>query len=384
MERLDADVAARSLVVMNKESVKQLLAATEPLTSSALLSRLDPPEQERLLSVLEPRLATEFRQLMSYPEGTAGSIMDPRVTSFQADLTADEVLSRLQVLREKRIRDLFLVDDDGLLVGAVPIHAVIVAEPNQRLRELARGAPPSVLNTAPLEEVTEALSQLRLSGLPVVDVRGRLTGVIRQPAMVDAVREEAIEDMQAMVGAGREERALSSPGLTIRKRLPWLNVNLVTVFVAAAVVALFEGTIAQFTALAVLLPVVAGQSGNTGAQALAVTMRGLALREIRVRHWPRVMVKEAVSGFVNGVAIAVVTGIGVYLWSGSGGLAGVIAVAMVVSMMSAGISGTVIPMVLTAVGQDPAQSSSIILTTLTDVIGFLTFLGLATAFTGML
>jgi magnesium transporter len=384
MERLDADVAARSLVVMNKESVKQLLAATEPLTSSALLSRLDPPEQERLLSVLEPRLATEFRQLMSYPEGTAGSIMDPRVTSFQADLTADEVLSRLQVLREKRIRDLFLVDDDGLLVGAVPIHAVIVAEPNQRLRELARGAPPSVLNTAPLEEVTEALSQLRLSGLPVVDVRGRLTGVIRQPAMVDAVREEAIEDMQAMVGAGREERALSSPGLTIRKRLPWLNVNLVTVFVAAAVVALFEGTIAQFTALAVLLPVVAGQSGNTGAQALAVTMRGLALREIRVRHWPRVMVKEAVSGFVNGVAIAVVTGIGVYLWSGSGGLAGVIAVAMVVSMMSAGISGTVIPMVLTAVGQDPAQSSSIILTTLTDVIGFLTFLGLATAFAGML
>ncbi len=232
--------------------------------------------------------------------------------------------------------------------------------------------------------MTDALSQLRLSGLPVVDVEGRLVGVIRQPAMVEAIREEAAEDMQAMVGAGREERALSSPALTIRKRLPWLNVNLLTVFLAAAVVALFEGTIARFTALAVLLPVVAGQSGNTGAQALAVTMRGLALREVRVRHWRRVMLKEATSGLVNGLAIAAVTVVGVYLWSRSMGLCAVIGTAMVVSMMSAGIFGTVVPMILTAAGQDPAQSSSIILTTLTDVVGFLTFLGLATMFAQML
>ena len=129
-----------------------------------------------------------------------------------------------------------------------------------------------------------------------------------------------------MVGAGKEERALSSPWLAVRKRLPWLNINLVTAFIAAAVVGLFENTIAQFTALAVLLPVVAGQSGNTGAQALAVVMRGLALREIRPRHAPRVLFKEGLAGTLNGIAIALVTGAGVWVWSGSLGLSAVIAV----------------------------------------------------------
>jgi magnesium transporter len=170
----------------------------------------------------------------------------------------------------------------------------------------------------------------------------------------------------------------------VRKRLPWLQINLVTAFLAAAVVGLFESTIAQYTALAVLLPVVAGQSGNTGAQALAVTMRGLALREIRARHWPRVVFKEASAGFWNGVAIAATTALGVWIWSGSPGLAGVIASAMVLSMMIAGICGAAIPIVLAAVGQDPAQSSSIVLTTVTDVTGFFSFLGIATLFAGFL
>ena len=149
-------------------------------------------------------------------------------------------------------------------------------------------------------------------------------------------------------------------------------------------VGIFENTIAQFTALAVLLPVVAGQSGNTGAQALAVIMRGLALREIRVRHWPRVLLKEMLAGLLNGAAIALVTGLGVLLWSQSPGLAMVISAAMVISMILAGLCGAAIPLVLTRFGQDPAQSASIILTTVTDVVGFLSFLGLATLFSGFL
>jgi magnesium transporter len=166
--------------------------------------------------------------------------------------------------------------------------------------------------------------------------------------------------------------------------LPWLEINLATAFLAAAVVGLFESTIAQFTALAVLLPVVAGQSGNAGAQALAVTMRGLALREISTRHWFRVLFKEMRVGVLNGVAIALTTGLGVLVWSRNVGLALVISIAMIVSMLIAGIAGSLIPIALTRFGQDPAQSSTIILTTVTDVAGFMSFLGIATLLASLL
>jgi magnesium transporter len=187
-----------------------------------------------------------------------------------------------------------------------------------------------------------------------------------------------------MVGVSKDERALSSPWFAVKKRLPWMEINLATAFLAAAVVGIFEDTIAQFTALAVLLPVVAGQSGNAGAQALAVTMRGLALREITGRHWFRVMFKEAWVGAANGIAIALTTALGVYLWSGSSGLALVISISMVLSMIAAGISGSLVPIILTRLGQDPAQSSSIILTTVTDVAGFMSFLGIATLLSNLL
>jgi len=200
----------------------------------------------------------------------------------------------------------------------------------------------------------------------------------------EAAQEEASANAVTMVGAGEDERALSSPLFAIRKRLPWLQINLLTAFLAAAVVGLFEETIAKVTALAVLLPVVAGQSGNTGAQALAVTMRGLALREVRTRHWLRVAAKEAVAGLGNGCAVALTTSAAVYLWSRSAGLALVIGVSMILSMFLAGLAGAAIPMLLAALRQDPAQSSSIILTTVTDVAGFFSFLGIATLLAAML
>jgi magnesium transporter len=211
-------------------------------------------------------------------------------------------------------------------------------------------------------------------------VDGRLLGLIRRNRLTSAAEHEATTDLQAMVGVGREERALSRPMFSVRKRLPWLFINLVTAFLAAAVVGIFEGTIAQVTALAVLLPIVAGQSGNSGSQALAVTMRGLALREVRISQWRRLGSKELMVGVVNGAAIALVTGLGVVVWSGSIGLGMVIAVAMVISMAMAGLAGAGIPLALKAFGQDPAQSSSIFLTTVTDIVGFISFLGLATLF----
>jgi magnesium transporter len=170
----------------------------------------------------------------------------------------------------------------------------------------------------------------------------------------------------------------------VRKRLPWMQINLLTAFLAAFVVGLFEGTIAKFTALAVLLPVVAGQSGNAGAQALAVTMRGLVLREISLRHWPLMIGKEAAIGLANGLAVAATTAVGVWFWSGSVGLVIIISSAMVISMVIAGIAGALVPIMLRRFGQDPAQSSSIVLTTITDVAGFFSFLGIATLLSGML
>jgi magnesium transporter len=236
----------------------------------------------------------------------------------------------------------------------------------------------------PREEVVSLLQRHALTELPVINVEGKFVGVIRQAALVSAIEQETSVDLQTMVGASREERALSGPAFAVKKRLPWLQINLLTAFLAAAVVGLFEGTIARFTALAVLLPVVAGQSGNAGAQALAVTMRGLVLREIGVRHWPRIVWKETRVGLVNGLATAATTAVGVYVWSRSTGLVLVISSAMVIAMVIAGAAGALVPIVLRRLGQDPAQSSSIVLTTVTDVAGFFSFLGIATLLSGLL
>lgn len=228
----------------------------------------------------------------------------------------------------------------------------------------------STVTVSPLaidDDVADLLNHHRLASLPVVDASGVVIGVIRYGALVDAAQEAAVESLQQMVGGCADESALSPPWVGVKSRLPWLNINLVTAFLAASVVGLFESTIAQFTALAVLLPVVAGQSGNTGAQAPAVTMRGLALREIRVSHAWRVLRKEVLVGLINGVAIAVVTSVGVFLWSKSTGLALVMFLAMTGSMIAASASGALLPVVLVKVGGDPAVASSIILTTVTDI-----------------
>lgn len=232
--------------------------------------------------------------------------------------------------------------------------------------------------------MVDILERYRLTDLPVVDAEERLIGVVRYRNLMAVAEDEATVAMQTMVGVSKDERALSKVSFAVRKRLPWLQINLATAFLAASVVGLFENTIATYTALAVLLPVVAGQSGNTGAQALAVTMRGLALREIRVRQWPRVIFKEMSTAFWNGIAIAATTSIGVWFWSGSAGLAGIIGVSMILSMVIAGVFGAAIPLLLTAIRQDPAQSSSIVLTTVTDVSGFFSFLGIATLFSNLL
>jgi magnesium transporter len=299
-------------------------------------------------------------------------------------MTVAEAIERLRQIRRHGLRELFVVDDDGRLAGRVEIQDLALAAPELPLTDITRGVAAFAGDLDPREEVVETLQSHPITALPVVNVGGRFIGVIRQAELVAAIEEESSLDIQTMVGASPDERALSPPSFAVRKRLPWLQINLLTAFLAAAVVGLFEGVIAQFTALAVLLPVVAGQSGNAGAQALAVTMRGLVLREISLRHWPSVVGKEALTGLVNGLAVAATCGLGVYVWSRSVALVGVITLAMVISMLAAGLAGALVPMLLRRIGQDPATASSIILTTVTDVVGFFSFLGIATLFTPLL
>jgi magnesium transporter len=315
---------------------------------------------------------------MLYPPEIAGGLMSARVETFRPDATAGEILDDLRTRPGGQVLDVVLVDPSAQVVGLVAIEDLATAGSSTPASDLVRRSPPSVDAMASRDEVLETLDQSKARTLPVVDAAGRLLGVLRQDALVRAVEAEFSVDMQTMVGASKEEQALSPVMFAVRKRLPWLQINLVTAFLAAAVVGLFEETIAQVTALAVLLPVVAGQSGNTGAQALAVTMRGLALREIRLRHWRQVSIKEATVGFLNGIGVSLTTSIGVYVWSRSATLSLVIGSSMLLSMVTAGLAGAVVPLMLTALRQDPAGSSSIVLTTVTDIVGFFSFLGIAT------
>lgn len=378
-EQLAADVQERLIERLPEAMVGRLFTNMDPPLAAELLLALEAEERTRWLARMEPTARKLVEGLMAYPPDTAGRLMDPRVTSFRGDMTAGDAIERMRSFKKNRaIRELFLVDNDGILSGRLEIQDLAMAPSDQLLSQLARPVTAAVLDAALKEEVVEKIEQLRVPALPVVSVTGRLVGVIHQAALLTAVQEDASLDIQTMVGASRDERALSRTWFAVIKRLPWLQINLATAFLAAMVVGLFESTIAKFTALAVLLPVVAGQSGNAGAQALAVTMRGLALREISARHLLRVVLKEINVGLLNGIAVAAVCALGVWVWSGSFGLVVVIASAMVIAMVAAGFSGAAIPIVLNRLGFDPAQSSSIVLTTVTDVVGFFSFLGIAT------
>ena len=371
-------VAATLTRQLPADMARQLLADIPPGDAVRILFQLPAGPRTALLETLGPATRQELEQLMSYPEDSAGRLMDTRIPTYRGSMTVQEALDSLRRAKMKTARSLYLVDEEGRIIERVLLQELALADPASRLQELARPVRATVQATASREEVLETFSRYVLLDLPVVDIDGVLLGVIINNALVQAVQEESSADIQTMVGVSREERALSNPLFAVKKRMPWLQVNLLTAFLAASVVGLFENTIAQVTALAILLPVVAGQSGNAGAQALAVTMRGLALREITIRHWFVVMFKEVRVGLLNGLAIALTCGIGVYFWSGSTGLVAVICLSMVLAMVAAGFAGAVVPIVLVRLGQDPAQSSSIILTTITDVAGFFSFLGIAT------
>jgi len=378
------DAATTSLQELPQSSIKQILLRGDPVRVARVLMRLSLEERLSMMKLVDITRQRELTSLVQYPEESAGSLMDKRFLPLNINLTVREVLHRIRKFKPRFSRQLYIVDNEGQLQSMIEIHRLALADATDTLDKLAQPVPGLVTATATREEVVEQLETHRVTDLAVVDISGRLIGIIQYDALMEAVREVSTVDILTMVGASRDERALSPISFVISKRLPWLSINLLTAFLAASVVGLFEDTIAKFTALAVLLPVVAGQSGNTGAQALAVTMRGLALREIGTSQWMKVARKEVGASFVNGIAIALLTALGVLVWSSSTGLALVIGSSMVIAMVAAAFAGVIVPIVLSSMGQDPAQSSSIILTTVTDVVGFFAFLGIATLLSSML
>jgi len=375
---LSPHVTVDLLLMMDDSLFKKIFTKVDTHKAARVLSRINKSAIEKKLDVLPKIVTREIIDFLNYNENSAGFLMEINLLTCAQEETVDAVLNKLRTLGDKRILTIYIIDKDDKLIGRVPVNYIAIASPEQQLDELMYEAH-SVQAMATREEVLNAIEAHALLQIPVVDIHNHLLGIIRNDTVLTASREEASGDLQTMFGAGKEEHALSKASFAIRKRLPWLQINLVTAFLASMVVGLFEETIAQITILAIFLPVVAGQSGNTGSQALAVTIRGLALKEIRMGQWLRVAKKELIVGFVNGVAVAITTGIVVFFWANSLGIAVVIGISMIVSMVIAGFAGAVIPIGLKAIGQDPATSSSIILTTVTDICGFLSFLGLAAA-----
>lgn len=392
VERISPHVVAPMLLALNKEQQQELLTTLPPRVASGILHHIQDTERDQLLEDLGEPTARSLRELARYPADTAGGIMEPKVVSLSSDFTVQQAISAIRKAPRDALHYLYVTKRDGALLGVINMRDLLLAAPRDPIKPLINTNVLSVHDTMNSDEVVEMMREKRFLALPVIDFEGRLVGVVKHSEALQAGKESAFEDLQRIVGAGADERALSPVPFVVRSRLPWLYVNLVTAFMAAAVVGIFEGTIAKVAALAVLLPVVAGQGGNTGSQSLAVVMRGLALREVIPGVKRRLIVKELIAGLINGIAVAVVTSIAVLGWrlsSGdsmtvSSGLALVIGLAMIVNMAAAAGAGAVIPLILQVLGRDPAQSAAIFLTTVTDIVGFAAFLGFASAMMPMI
>ena len=384
-QRLSPQVSAPLLGRLDVERARAILMAMGPRAASAVLQQLDEARQAEILIGLPESAALPLRSLARYEEQTAGAIMEPRVASLPLDVTVQQAINIVRKTPREALHYLYVTDRDGRLTGVLNMRDLLLAAPREPIRPLVRHNLLSVTDTTDREEVVTLMRERGFLALPVVDFDGRLVGVVKHDEALEAGQLEAFEDFQRSVGAGADERALSPVSLVVRRRLGWLYVNLATAFFAAAVVGLFEGVIDRVAALAVLLPVVAGQGGNTGAQSMAVVMRGLALREIIPGAQKRVIRKELVGGLINGACVAIVTAAAVFAWrlieresaESAFAMSAVIGLAMVVNMTAAAGAGAIIPLLLRALGRDPAQSASIFLTTVTDMIGFGAFLGFA-------
>jgi magnesium transporter len=275
---------------------------------------------------------------------------------------------------------LYVVDERRHLVGVVSLRRLLLVSPETPLKRIMTADLSSARVDMDQEEVARQVASYNLLAIPVVDEENKLVGVITVDDVIDVIKDEATEDVYRLAGVASDDRVFTPPTESLRKRLPWLIVNLATAFVAASVVKVFEGTIGVVTALAVFMPVVAGMGGNAATQTLAVIVRGIALGELTWTNSRKALLKEAAVGLGNGLACGVIGAGVVWLIQGTPWLGLILGMAMILNMFVAATAGTLIPLALRALKIDPALASSVFITTLTDVFGFLSFLGLGALF----
>jgi magnesium transporter len=306
--------------------------------------------------------------------------MTTRFVALDVHMTAQESIDRIRAMGDhaEAVLYLYVVDEKGGLTGIVPIRRLVAAPPDRPVGELMIRDPVRCRADADQEEAARAVARYNLLAIPVVDDENRLLGVITVDDVIEVINEEATEDMYYMAGLHEEDRVFTTPFQSVRRRLPWMLLNLAAAFVAAWVVGRFEETLRQIVALAFFMPVVAGMGGNSGIQSLTVITRGIALGEIEFSSGLRLIGKEFVVALGIGAVAGGVAAGAATLWQGSPLLGGVLFVAMVVTIAIAGMLGAAVPLLLKALRQDPALGSGVIVTTLTDVTGFVTFLGIGT------
>jgi magnesium transporter len=386
LSHLDPAFSSRLVLAGDPTRIVPLLERGGSEVCASVLLTLPEAKRSEFLGSMSGNLRQQVEEFLTFPEDSAGRAMKTDFTAFNAKRSVAHVVAKLRSRAGTRRApsNIFVVDNDGGLVGVISMLDLIIASEETVLSTLMSSTVLSVEPFEPESKALEILSGRGFTSLPVVNAQGRMLGVVRATNLLEQAQESAAEDIQKLFGVPKDERTFSSVGFSLRKRLPWLHVNLATAFAAASVVALFEDVIAKITVLAIYLPVVAGQGGNAGAQSLAVVMRGLVMREIPPHAVRRMLIKEGLIGVVNGVVIGLVTGLIAWMWNGQPILGLVIGLAMIVNLAVAGIAGAAIPITMKRLGLDPAQSSSIVLTTVTDVVGFFAFLGFAVVFQDLL
>jgi len=384
--------AARTLKELPHEILPQVFEAVTDRRLGEVMGRLAiddllemvewiPEDRaEEIVRLLPDHKRDELEKARLYPESSAGRVMITSFIALDKKMTAQEAIDSIRAVGsdDESILYLYVVDDQRALAGVIPIRRLVAAPPSRSIGELMIAEPVSVDAEADQEEVAELVRRYDLLAIPVTDVDGHMLGVITVDDVIDVITEEATEDMYHLAGLSEDDRVFSPALVSLRKRLPWMTLNLATAFTAAWVVGLFESTLEQMVALAFFMPVVAGMGGNGGIQALTVITRGIALGEIEFSTGLRAARKEFSVGLALGATTGAMSAVAAYLWLGIPILGLVIFLAMVITMAIAGLLGAAVPLLLEALGQDPALGSGVIVTTFTDILGFLSFLGIGT------
>src|SRR5688572_29064681 len=330
---------------------------------------------------MRPKESGVVENLLEYDEQTAGRIMNPHVFALNEDMTVGEAITELQNNRDvEMVFYLYVVDERGHLVGVVSLRRLLLVAPETPLKRIMTADLISARVDMDQEEVARQVAAYNLLAIPVVDEENKLVGSITVDDVIDVIKDEATEDIYRLAGVAGDDRAFTPALESFRKRLPWLGINLVTAFLASAVVLSFETMIGMLPVLAAFMPIVAGMGGNAGTQTLTVIVRGIALGELTWSNARKALMKEVAVGIGNGLVLGLAAALVVWAMRGNPALGAVLGLAMIINLFVAAAAGTLVPLGLRAANVDPALASSVFITTMTDMFGFFSFLGLATVF----